>query len=93
MTVKTLADLETVFRRKVIPLLQEYFYEDWQKIAAALNDPDGTWFLRIEELQPPTLAGLSDGFEESRRRYIVRESFTPTRFAISSWRYHHAPSS
>jgi 5-methylcytosine-specific restriction endonuclease McrBC GTP-binding regulatory subunit McrB len=81
MTVKTLADLETVFRRKVIPLLQEYFYEDWRKIAGALNDPcDGTRFLRIEELQPPTLAGLSDGFDESRKRYIVKESFSADAF-------------
>jgi len=76
MNVKTLADLETVFRRKVIPLLQEYFYEDWQKIAGALNDPcDGTRLLRIEELQPPTVAGLSDGFDESRKRYIVNATF------------------
>jgi len=81
MTVKTLADLETVFRRRVIPLLQEYFYEDWQKIARVLNDPcDGTRFLRFEELQPPTLVGLSDGFEESRRRYIVKESFSADAF-------------
>jgi 5-methylcytosine-specific restriction enzyme B len=81
MNVKSLPDLDTVFRRKVIPLLQEYFNEDRRKIAGALNDPcDGTRFLRIEELQPPTLAGLSDGFEESRRRYIVKESFSADAF-------------
>jgi 5-methylcytosine-specific restriction protein B len=27
-----------VFRKQVLPLLQEYFFEDWQKIAWVLND-------------------------------------------------------
>lgn len=30
--------LANVFRRQVLPLLQEYFFEDWQKIAWVLND-------------------------------------------------------
>lgn len=34
-SLETLAD---VFRRQVLPLLQEYFFEDWQKIAWVLND-------------------------------------------------------
>jgi 5-methylcytosine-specific restriction protein B len=34
----TLEMLAGVFRRKLLPLLQEYFFEDWQKIAWVLND-------------------------------------------------------
>ncbi|HEY8586999.1 MAG TPA: AAA family ATPase [Rhodanobacter sp.] len=34
----TLDTLAEVFRRQVLPLLQEYFFEDWQKIAWVLND-------------------------------------------------------
>jgi 5-methylcytosine-specific restriction protein B len=34
----SLAVLADVFRRQVLPLLQEYFFEDWQKIAWVLND-------------------------------------------------------
>ncbi|MFC5571120.1 AAA family ATPase [Lysobacter yangpyeongensis] len=30
--------LAGIFRRQVLPLLQEYFFEDWQKIAWVLND-------------------------------------------------------
>ena len=37
-----------VFRRNVIPLLQEYFFEDWQRIQWVLNDhrkPEGLRFV------------------------------------------------
>jgi len=30
--------LATVFRHEIVPLLQEYFFEDWQRIAWVLND-------------------------------------------------------
>ncbi|WP_084596122.1 AAA family ATPase [Pseudomonas massiliensis] len=34
----TLAELELIFRNQVLPLLQEYFFEDWQRIQWVLND-------------------------------------------------------
>lgn len=33
-----LEDLAVIFRWKIIPLLQEYFFEDWQRISWVLND-------------------------------------------------------
>jgi 5-methylcytosine-specific restriction protein B len=34
----TLARLESIFRTQILPLLQEYFFEDWQRIQWVLND-------------------------------------------------------
>lgn len=79
--VKTLDDLRTVFRRKVIPLLQEYFYEDWKKIGQVLNDAgDGSAFLRVVDLPPPRLAALDNGYGETRKRYSVNEQFSADAF-------------
>ena len=37
LKVKTLGDLREVFVYKIIPLLQEYFYDDWEKIDLVLG--------------------------------------------------------
>lgn len=71
-------DLDKVMRHKVIPLLAEYFYEDWNKVAAVLGDADEGegdrtgGFLVRRALQPP--AGIG-GFAASgpRFRWSVRE--------------------
>lgn len=34
----TLAQLGAIFQHQILPLLQEYFFEDWQRIAWVLND-------------------------------------------------------
>ncbi|ENC9822828.1 AAA family ATPase [Pseudomonas aeruginosa] len=34
----SLAQLELIFRNQILPLLQEYFFEDWQRIGWVLND-------------------------------------------------------
>jgi len=33
-----LIELESIFKNKIIPLLQEYFYDDWEKIRLVLGD-------------------------------------------------------
>ena len=35
--VKTLDDLAEAFQRRILPLLQEYFYDDWTKIRSVLG--------------------------------------------------------
>lgn len=34
----TVSDLANIFKRQIFPLLQEYFFEDWQRIQWVLND-------------------------------------------------------
>ncbi len=37
MNVKTIQDLALVFQRNILPLLEEYFFEDWDKISQVLG--------------------------------------------------------
>lgn len=56
----TLEALAGVFRRQVLPLLQEYFFEDWQKIVWVLNDhrkPEELRFVRQVNLGVAELLG------------------------------------
>ena len=52
-------------RNRVIPFLTEYFFEDWEKVAAVLGDaashdgPINGGFLNRSVLKPPP--GIEDG--------------------------------
>lgn len=73
----TLAALATIFKQQVLPLLQEYFFEDWERIRWVLNDhqkvdPDDCFVVRpkrrMEELFGiAPLAGVQDN------RWIINE--------------------
>jgi 5-methylcytosine-specific restriction protein B len=74
MDCSTREDVDAVMRHKVIPLLQEYFFEDWSRLALVLGECEDARegaFLNCEKLSPP--AGF-DG--EDRWRWTVRERFT-----------------
>ncbi len=56
----TLAKLAEIFRHQVLPLLQEYFFEDWQRIQWVLNDhrkPEDFQFVSADSLDSDALFG------------------------------------
>ncbi len=70
----TREEVDAVMRHKVIPLLAEYFYEDWSKVAIVLGETMGrARFLDRSELRPP--AELIEDGAESRVKWSVRPTF------------------
>ncbi len=67
--VDTLAALASTFRTRILPLLQEYFYDDWEKIRAVLND---NGFVQKSDL-PEELVG-ADLVDAGRAVYDCRPS-------------------
>ena len=59
---KSKSDVDSVMRHRVIPLLAEYFYEDWTKVAAVLGDANGEGkFLERVLLKEPIGVDAGDG--------------------------------
>jgi 5-methylcytosine-specific restriction protein B len=76
------SDLDAVMRHKVIPLLAEYFYEDWSKVALVLGDADASKpgrFLDRTELKPPAGSDFEGG--DTRWRWTVRSAFSTDAYA------------
>ena len=69
MNASTKADVDDIMRRKIIPLVAEYFYDDWRKVRAVL----GNDFVRGEPLATPP--GLDEEDVEERFRWTVRDDF------------------
>ena len=70
LETKSRHEVDEVMRRKVIPLIAEYFYDDWEKVQAVLGGRDA--FVQREKLEPPP--GF-EGESETRCRWTVREPF------------------
>lgn len=60
----TLTDLKAVFKNKILPLLQEYFYDDYAKINAVLND---NGMLESKTMSDMKIS-LSDEFVDSEKK-------------------------
>ena len=75
LNIHTVSELEEVFRRKVIPLLQEYFYENWNRIRQVLNDSTGD-FITVESVTVPAFGEETGDIE--RKIYRVNGNAFPT---------------
>lgn len=79
-TTPTLAGLADIFRQEILPLLQEYFFEDWERIRWVLNDqtkPDGVAFI-IEDKSLDVSAlfqGVADKLRQSSRWVLNDQAF------------------
>jgi 5-methylcytosine-specific restriction protein B len=86
MRAKSVEDLRRAFRLQIIPLLQEYFFDDFARVALVLATPRGVPpFLVPERVVQGALfaAGLEGGVPAERTRYSVAEpsSWTEASFA------------
>ena len=66
MNLSNLADLKKVFITNIIPLLEEYFFEDWDKIKKVFND-NGF----VSELKDAHTTWLDDSDEYAAKSYYV----------------------
>ena len=79
---KQLDALSKIFRKRIIPLLEEYFFEDWQKIRLVLADnqkPEAAQFLIESQNDEEDLAhlfGSNHGLDTSttKKRYVFQEA-------------------
>lgn len=61
----TITDLASVFRRNILPLLEEYFFEDWNKICQVLGK---SGIYEVKNFKEP---GLSTANNYSRNEKLL----------------------
>lgn len=77
---QSIKELDNIFKNKVIPLLQEYFYDDWEKIQMVLGDhreqkaEDKNKFIVSKEQKGKELFGFDH--EDDQIIFTVNESFS-----------------
>ncbi|WXU00145.1 MAG: hypothetical protein Ctma_0856 [Catillopecten margaritatus gill symbiont] len=49
MYIDSLEELRNTFKNKILPLLEEYFYDDFSKIKAVLNDKDNRFYQEVKQ--------------------------------------------
>lgn len=93
MGVKSLEDLDKIFRYKIIPLLLEYFHGDMGKVQMVLRDvtpetdattglpkPHPHALVKHDTLRPRDIFGVDDPAYEPKRTYKIAKEFSPQGF-------------
>lgn len=89
--IQSKEELDHAMRNKIIPLLQEYFYDDWDKIQKILGDyveqrkalgdgieiKDENRFIISSKYDHQSVLGFSDDdMDEDGKRYRINDNFT-----------------
>lgn len=82
MGVQTLQDLDRAFRYKVLPLLQEYFHENWSQVRRVLADFGDGDFVR-RRVQPAIPA---DGDQDLQDEPVILYSVNPHAFPAAAYK-------
>lgn len=75
----TIENLASIFKKSIIPLLQEYFYEDYQKIQLVLGDNDKSdskyKFIKDEEVKVREIfkGNVKDDMDLPEKKYYINE--------------------
>ena len=84
MDIKVFAQLRRVLARKILPLLQEYFYEDWSRIQLVLRDRIGEdrnppQIIRDEPMEEMQVLGFDHDDYEDKVEYekVAESDITP----------------
>lgn len=90
---EALAELDNIFRNKIIPLLQEYFYDDWEKIQIVLGDHENqsyeneefnhsqNRFIDSTKLKVTDILGLNhDDIVDETISYTIKKLFTESAY-------------
>lgn len=92
MKVHNFEELQMIFLEKIIPLLHEYFYGDWEKVQLVLGDlvdvreKDGrpklheAAMVEHQVLSAAKVLGIGDESYQDQRVYNVAEELTPESF-------------
>ncbi len=78
MDARTRKDVDSVMRRRIIPLIAEYFYDDWSKVRAVLGGTDHF----VERSALPMPPGLENEVGETRYRWSVRNRFADDAYVL-----------
>jgi 5-methylcytosine-specific restriction protein B len=75
MGITAFDELVQRFQNQIIPLLQEYFFEDWRRIQEVFNDIDQPRDVQIIQDLDPAASGVAS--RQSRGRYRVNAEISP----------------
>lgn len=81
INVKDVKDISDVFKNKIIPLLQEYFYDDWEKIGLILGgigkNENDDYIVYKKEIQSSDLFKDSTKYK-NKTKYYIKENISET---------------